>query len=177
MVSLSLLFDGLRLVWTAAAPDMPPALWMVTLTVWGILGIAALIDALKKIVPDPLILLGAVGVTAALGFAVSWEVAAQHLRLALASALIIWAINALWYARFKRDALGMGDAKWTLLAVLCFGPVRALVAWGGGAILAVFVMGVARLAGRRLSQVSFAPFLFVGLSAASWILSHPIDGL
>ena len=156
-----------------SAPDMPPELWLVPTIVLGILGLTAIIDAFTKIVPDVLIFAGLVVITGLLGFFASWDIAAQHLQVAIAAAVAIWGVNELWYRCLHHDALGMGDAKWTLLAVTCFGIIPALFAWGGGAIIAVIFMGGMRLFRRPIKRVTFAPFLFIGLCAGLyWLKLH-----
>jgi hypothetical protein len=70
----------------------------------------------------------------------------------------------------KSDAFGMGDAKWTVLAVSCFGIVAGFLAWALGAWLALGWMGLMRLMKRPIARVYFAPFLFIGLCAGIYWL-------
>ncbi|MFY9289065.1 MAG: hypothetical protein WAO98_11260 [Alphaproteobacteria bacterium] len=158
--------DGLM----QATTGLPPEAWWLPAVVLLILGAAALIDSFTSNVPDPLIFLGLLAVTAMQGLYVSWPFAAQHLMLALAAAITIWAINQAWYYGFRHDALGMGDAKWTMLAVSCFDIKPVLVAWGLGAILALVWMGVMKIARCEITRVYFAPFLFIGLLAGIYWL-------
>lgn len=149
---------------------MPPELWWMPALVLLILGAAALVDTVSSSVPDPLVFLGLLAVTGTQGVYVSWPFAAQHLALALASALVVWAINQIWYRLLKADAIGMGDAKWTMLAVACFDPLPVLFAWGFGACLAVVWMGIAWMGRYQITRVYFAPFLFIGLAAGLYWL-------
>lgn len=152
------------------APGMPPAYWWVTAGVLIILAMAATVDAFTAYIPDLMILLGLCAVTATQGMFVAWDVAAYHLFQAVFAGLLIWGVNFAWYSALGHDALGMGDAKWTMLAVACFGPTPALVAWGAGAVLAAGFIAAAHLAYYKLGRVTFAPFLFVGLCAGLfWI--------
>jgi prepilin signal peptidase PulO-like enzyme (type II secretory pathway) len=163
-------FSSLPNSLTIVAPALPPdAWWMVGIVIF-ILGIAAAIDAFTGMVPDPLIFLGMVTSVAVQGAYASWPDAAHNLMWALGAAFAIWALNEIWFKLCKKDALGMGDAKWTMLAVACFGLMPAMYAWGLGACLAIVWMGILRFSPMRPRHVHFAPFLFVGLMAALWWL-------
>jgi prepilin signal peptidase PulO-like enzyme (type II secretory pathway) len=152
------------------APGMPPDYWWVTGGVLAILAMTATIDAFTAYIPDLMIFLGLFAVTSTQGFFVSWDVAAYHFTQAVMAGLLIWGINFAWYDVMRYDALGMGDAKWTMLAVACFGVEPAIVAWGVGAIFAVGFISMAYLAYYKLGRVTFAPFLFMGLCAGLyWI--------
>ena len=151
-----------------AAPDMPPQAWWMTGLVLMLLAAVSIIDAVKAIVPDPLIFIGVVAVTAVQGIYHSWPYAAHNLGWGLGIGLLIWGFNELWFRALKHDAVGMGDAKWTVLAVACFGLIPSMVAWGAGAILAILWMGGMRLLRRPIGHVHFAPFLFLGLLAGIW---------
>jgi len=154
----------------ATMPDMPQAAWPLALAVLALLGVAALIDAFKGRVPDAIIFLGLVLTTGAQGALVDWPFAARHLTIALAAALFFWVINQLWYRFKNHDAIGMGDAKWTMLAVAAFGIPPVIYAWAIGAILGLLWLGAARIAKNRARRVHFAPFLFAGLLAGLyWI--------
>jgi prepilin signal peptidase PulO-like enzyme (type II secretory pathway) len=145
------------------APGMPPDYWWVTACVLLILTLTATVDAFTAIIPDILIFLGLLAVTGTQGWMESWEIAAHHLRQAVASGLIIWGINFAWRTKFRYDALGMGDAKWTMLAVACFGIEPVIFAWGVGSVCATFFIGMARLVRYRITHVTFSPFLLAGL--------------
>ncbi len=155
--------DKAQSVLVHMAPGMPPGYWWVTACVLLILALTATIDAFTAIIPDILIFLGLLAVTGTQGLYVSWDVAAHHLRQAIMAGGLIWIINLAWYRKFCYDALGMGDAKWTMLAVACFGVMPIVYAWGTGAILATIFIGAAWLARCPMTKVTFAPFLFVGL--------------
>ena len=160
------LFDEAKLALVYAAPDMPPEYWWMVACIFFILAATAAVDAFTGIVPEALIFLGLLAITAVQGTVVSWDVAAHHLRMAVASGLFIWGVNFAWYKKFDQDAIGMGDAKWTMLAVACFGLDSALIAWGVGSVLATIFLGLFRLYKHRISRVTFSPFLFIGLSVA-----------
>ena len=163
-------FSALQNFFLETAPDLPPDLWWLPPAALVFLLIAAAVDALRSYVPDALIFFGLLFVTAMQGAFVSWPFAALHLAFALCAAVAIWALNQGWRMLFRRDAIGMGDAKFTMLAVSCFGALPMLFAWGAGAILALLWIGCAHLAKRRIRHVHFAPFLFAGLCAALyWI--------
>jgi prepilin signal peptidase PulO-like enzyme (type II secretory pathway) len=151
-------------------PGMPVEIWWLAPAVLVLLGVAAGIDAFTARVPDPVIFLGLFVTTAAQGFATDWPIAARHLTIGFGAGFSIYALNQLWYRLKKSDALGMGDAKWTMLAVTCFGIAPAAIAWGLGAWLALSWMGLRRLAKKPMARVHFAPFLFAGLLAGIWWL-------
>ena len=135
-----------------------------------ILGLAATVDAFTELVPEPLIFLGLFAVTAAQGMCDSWEVAGHHLRQAVAAGALIWAINFAWFCKFRYDALGMGDAKWTMLAVACFGIDLGLYSWAIGSVLATIYIGSFRLFKVQVTKVTFSPFLFVALSVVLYLV-------
>ena len=144
---------------------MPADYSCITASIFFVLALTSFVDLLTATIPDILIFLGLLAVTVARGLGHSWEDSAHHLRQAIGAGLVIWVINFLWYKKFRHDALGMGDAKWTMLAVDCFGILPALIAWGVGSVLAVVFIGVAKIFKRPIARVHFAPFLFAGLCA------------
>ncbi|MDR3451014.1 MAG: hypothetical protein P4M15_14950 [Alphaproteobacteria bacterium] len=162
--------DIARSLLVEAAPGMPLDLWWVTAAVLFLLALTATIDAFTTLVPDGLIFLGLVAVAGLQGLFGSWMLAGVHLTQAILAGLIVWAINFAWYRKFHYDALGMGDAKWTALAVACFGALPALYAWGIGSCLAVAWILAARVARYQITRVTFAPFLFLGLVAGLYWL-------
>ena len=164
------LFYDLQHFFVVSLPDLPPDAWWVGAAVLGLLGVAAMIDLFKGIIPDALIFFGIVGLIPAQGEYRTWPHAAHQLTWGILAAVIIWGINELWYRTFKQDALGLGDAKWSLLAVACFGGLPVLFAWGVGAILGTVWIGAQKLIRRPAAHVHFAPFLFVGLIAGLWLL-------
>jgi prepilin signal peptidase PulO-like enzyme (type II secretory pathway) len=149
----------------ATMPVLPLAAWWIPALVLIILATTAVIDAFTSTVPDPLIFIGMLATVAAEGFYVSWPFAASNLTIALIAAVIIWGVNQLWYRQFKHDAIGMGDAKWTLLAITAFGALPAIFAWGGGACLAVIWIALSHVVRKPARHVHFAPFLYLGLVA------------
>jgi prepilin signal peptidase PulO-like enzyme (type II secretory pathway) len=168
--SYETIFDTLRHGLMYAASGLPQEAWWLPVLVLLILGAAALVDAVTSTIPDPLVFLGLIVVTATQGLYVSWPFAAQHLMWGLVAAMGLWAVNQCWYTLFKRDALGMGDGKWTMLVVACFGVMPAVFAWGLGACLAILWMGLSWAARVKITRVYFAPFLFIGLLAGIYWL-------
>jgi prepilin signal peptidase PulO-like enzyme (type II secretory pathway) len=168
MPDLAAVYDIARLTVIGASPDMPAYLWPLTASLFVILAATAFIDAKTGRIPDPPIFLGLLFGTGLMGFLYSWDESGAQLRWAVGAGLSLWAINALWYVRFRRDCLGMGDAKWTTLAVFAFGLKPVLIAWGAGACLALLWMAGARLCRRRVAYVHFAPFLLIGLIGGLW---------
>jgi prepilin signal peptidase PulO-like enzyme (type II secretory pathway) len=149
-------------------PQMPPEAWWVAAIALVVLGTAAAIDLFKGIVPDPLIFFGMIGIVAAKGMYVEWPFAAHQMTWGILAAAIIWGINELWHRLFKHDALGLGDAKWSMLAVTCFGALPVLFAWGIGAILGSIWIVLQKIARRKNPYLHFAPFLFMGLIIGIW---------
>jgi len=170
-------FSSIQNFLSVTTPAMPPETWWLAGLVLLVLGLAALIDSLSSVVPDPLIFSGLLAVLAMQGLCIDWPFAATQLTYALGAAIAIWGLNQLWYYFFKHDAIGMGDAKWTMLAVSCFGIMPSVFAWGIGACLAIFWMGLLRLMRCPLTHVYFAPFLFIGLNAGLWWLRLRDHGL
>ncbi len=139
------------------APWIPAAVYLILLGV-------ALYDARTGIIPDTPMALGALAVTAARLFDEGWEKALEHFAYGLAAAFAVWAFNEIWYRLAGKDALGMGDAKWTALAVMTFGAVPGLFAWFAGSWVAMAWIALCWLSGRRIRKVYYAPFLFCGLT-------------
>lgn len=143
--------------------DYPPEAWWLPALVLLVLGASATVDALTGTVPDWIIALGLAAVLLAQGVIIDWSFAETHLRLAAEAGIGLWALNYLWQQVFKGDAYGMGDAKWTMLAVSCFDFPPLLFAWGCGACLAIIWMCGAFAARKPVDKVYFGPFLFIGL--------------
>ena len=146
----------------------PPYDWWIPACVLMILGATAAVDAFTAIVPDLLIIPGFLAFIALLGFSVSWPVALHALSLGVAAGALVLLLDILWFLAFKRNALGMGDAKWTMFAVTAYGVMPVLISWGIGAWLAVGWILAAKLMRRPTPYVHFAPFLFVGLIGGLW---------
>ncbi|MEJ0061921.1 MAG: prepilin peptidase [Alphaproteobacteria bacterium] len=138
---------------------------------WAMLGWTAFIDARSGRVPDRLLIAGAAGAALAMAILMPPSFLLARLVAAVICGGIIWALNELWYYFRKRDALGMGDAKWSMLAAFGFGAAPVLWAWVAAAWLGLGLIGVMRLIGRPLKRVHFAPFLLVGLAIAKLWLS------
>ena len=151
-----------------AVVGMPNDAWWIPMIVMGILCAAAMVDAFSSTVPDWLVLLGLIAIVMGHGLYVSIPYALWHLGMAVAAFLAVWIINELWRHFFKVDAVGMGDAKWSALAVGCFDIVPVAVAWGVGAWLALIWLALLRLAKYEVTRVYFTPFLFLGLLVGIW---------
>ena len=152
------------------APGMPPDFWWVTAGVLVILALTATVDAYRAIIPEVIIFSGLLAVTATQGLYASWDIAGHHLRQAVAAGLLFWAINFAWACKFRYDALGMGDAKWTMLAIACFGITPVVLAWGLGALLATALVGIMRLVNYRMTEITFSPFLLIGLGVGLYLV-------
>ncbi len=139
--------------------------WVLPVVTLAILAVTALVDARTGRVPDAPILGGLVFVTALYGFTTDWPTAARHLEVGLGAMLGLYLLNQLYYRCRQRDALGMGDAKWTALAAATFGLPPVLYGWVFGAWLALLWMGLRHLLRRKkgAAALHFAPFLFLGL--------------
>jgi hypothetical protein len=140
-----------------------PEYWWLPALVLLVLGAAATVDAFTSNVPDPLVFIGLIAVIGMQGMLQSWPEASTHLMWAMGAAFALWALNHLWYMVKKQDAIGMGDAKWTMLAMAAFDVEPVLIAWGLGACLAVVWIGGMKILQRPIRHVYFAPFLFIGL--------------
>lgn len=157
------------------AIDLPLAAWWLPLIILLILGATALIDARTGHIPDQPLFFGLLLSIAAHGFYNDWPPASQRLLLGIIAAFVLWGINQIYFRLRKHDAIGMGDAKWTALAVVTFGIKPALFAWVIGAWLGIFWMAASWLVRwawkmPRKDHIHFAPFLFLGLSAGLyWI--------
>ena len=150
------------------SPDLPHAAWPLALFVLLILGSTAAYDARTGRVPDPPLFSGLLLTVAVYGFATDWPVAAHRLMLGLGALIVLWGVNHVFYSVTKRDSFGMGDAKWTMLAVTAFGIYPALAAWVVGAWLGLGWMGLRWLCRRKTQMIHFAPFLFAGLLVGLW---------
>ena len=136
---------------------------------WAALGVLLILlataawDGWTGIVPDSALAIGGAGAIAFLFWKIPTSQAVWPMIFAAGTIAILWFINEAWYRAFGRDAIGMGDVKWTALAVLAFGIAPAIWAWLAGSWFAVAWIGGARLCGFKLEKVYFAPFLFIGL--------------
>lgn len=173
-----LVSDDSRYFLARLTPDLPPEAWWAPGLVILALGLTAVFDAFKGRVPDAVVFPGLFLITAVQGFYIHWPAAGQHLLFGLGAAFVLWLINQLYYNVFRHDALGMGDAKWTALAVAAFGIKPVLWAWVIGAWLGLSWMALKAAFGLLrhfftpsipakdyFERVHFAPFLFLGLLA------------
>ncbi len=163
--------------------------WWLALPIWLCLGWSAWVDARTGRVPDRILLPGALW-SLLLLFVAAIVVSRQDILYiypdpdlhdwmgrgtyfmtifigrviaVLGFAAAIWGLNEGWYRWKKHEALGMGDAKWSAVAVLGFGLLPVLWCWGLGAILALLWLGWRRWQGHPARQVYFAPFLCIAL--------------
>lgn len=136
--------------------------WLPGFVLLILLGTAAW-DARTGIVPNIPLVIGAVAILGGRLIENSVADAALYAALGFGAWGVIWLINEGWYKFFKKDAVGMGDAKWTALAVASFGGVPALFAWFAGAWVSIAWIGLCYAVGKRIKKVYFAPFLFCGL--------------
>lgn len=156
--------EGLHLV-TALVLVWPPDLWWVAPAALLALGATAITDSFTSRVPDLVVIPTILALTIVNIFYRGWEAGALLAAASLLFGTVLWLLNALWWVYRREDALGMGDAKWTMAAVSAFGVLPLFWAWGVGAILALFWMGWARLFHKPIRRVYFVPFLFFGLLA------------
>lgn len=133
------------------------------LAIAGILLATAVWDARTGIVPNIPLLCGAIAIIAGRFLKKGFPDAIVYLAMGIGIWIVLWAFNEFWYRHFKKDAIGMGDAKWTALAAATFGPVPCMLAWFIGSWIAILWIGLSYLVGRRIRKVYFAPFLFCGL--------------
>ncbi len=164
-------------VFARLTEGLPQQAWWIPFLALLVLGGTSLYDARKGRVPDLPVFLGLLATIGALGFFTSWSFAGGRLALGFGAAIVLWGVNQLYYNWQKQDAIGMGDAKWTALAVAAFGIKPAVFAWVIGAWLGLLWLaldGLARLVfglfrsskkRERPLRVHFAPFLFLGLLA------------
>jgi hypothetical protein len=152
----------------------PYAPWAPAVVYLILLGTAAW-DARTGIVPNIPLALGAGLITGARFMAEGWEPALVYALQGLAAWVAVWALNEVWYRFLKKDAIGMGDAKWTALAIMAFGIVPALFAWFVGAWIALAWIGLCWAAGKRIRKVYYAPFLFGGLTVGLLVTRKVIE--
>lgn len=138
--------------------------------VWIIVLLTACIDARTGRVPDKFLLVGFVcALTATILAALNHPDVSPlipvlaPLAAALALGGLIWGVNELWYRSRGQDALGMGDAKWSVVAALAFGLVPVLWAWALAAWLGLAWLGLSHWRAAARSHLHFTPFLAVAL--------------
>ncbi len=171
-------FDYSFLVNLLSPASLPQSAWWVSLATLLILGASALVDAKSGRVPDVYTLTGILLVTAVHGIYMGWEEASNQLLIAISLVLALWLLNEGFYKLFKRDSLGMGDAKWSALAAVTFGVKAVFFAWIIAAWFALlWLMGrkiAAAVSKNKIKKdyVHFAPFLFLGLISALLIMPY-----
>ncbi len=152
-------------------PVFPPELWFLPFVLLTLLGLAALVDAFIGRVPNVLILLALAATLFPSAAYEGWPSAGGRFLLGAAAFWILKSANALYLSLTRRDALGMGDAKWTSVAAAAFGLPAVFWAWIFGAWLGLVWMGLRWLVGllwrdaRPSGYLHFAPFLLIGLLA------------
>jgi prepilin signal peptidase PulO-like enzyme (type II secretory pathway) len=150
----------------------PGGLWLA-MPVWVVLAVTAVIDARTGRVPDRWLMVGA-----AFGFLCLLEGAnvmsagyglftfrtvTQRLLSCVLLGAGLWSINEIYRFIRHHDALGMGDAKWSMLAAMVFGAWPVVFAWFVGAWLALGWLFAKRKLKLRHDRVYFVPFLLLGL--------------
>ncbi len=161
MTALLPMLDG------AYAPYLPGFVLFILLFV-------AAWDARTGIVPDSPMAIGALVMFIGRFTANGWQDAYAAFGWALLTWIIIFAINEIWYRLFGKDAVGMGDAKWTALAVLAFGGIPATFAWFAGAWISIIWIVLCYATNHKIAKVYFAPFLFCGLLIGLAVTRHVI---
>ena len=170
------------------AVDLPPEAYWLPVAMLAFLGIAAAVDARTGRIPDPIIFFGLLVMVAMRGVYTEWEQAARYLMAGIGISLVLYALNQFYYYAFKRDAYGMGDVKWTLLAITVFSIKPSIIAWVLAAWLGLLWLGLVKVTQwmRRFyaerngesyplrvtesrNHVHFAPFLFFGLLAGLYM--------
>lgn len=150
-------------------PDFSGQLAFLPYAILGILGLAALVDAFTGRVPNSLVLIGVSSVIFLSASYEGWTRAGGRLFVAFLAFTLLKTINRVYISLCRRDAFGMGDAKWTALAAMAFGLPNVFWAWVIGAWLGLVWMLLRRLVGyvfplfRSYGYIHFAPFLFAGL--------------
>lgn len=145
--------------------------------VWLVLVSTAWIDGRTGRVPDKYLLVGFVAALAACILASLHNPSGTPLTFiltplaaALAFGAFIWGVNELWFRWRKQDALGMGDAKWSVVAALACGIVPVLWAWALAAWLGLAWLGLSRWRGAARPHLHFTPFLCAALLLVQLLL-------
>lgn len=132
-------------------------------------------DAKTGIVPNIPLLIGAIAIIAGRFMVKGYGDAIINLAMGLGIWAILWAFNEFWYRFFQRDAIGMGDAKWTALAAATFGPLPCVLAWFIGSWVSIIWIGLCYAVDKRIRKVYFAPFLFIGLNIGMLFTKHIVQ--
>lgn len=149
----------LELLTFALSPHVP--LWAGTVALLA-LTITAVVDARTGLVPPLPLAFASLALIAGLILQDSPRALSAPL-YALLFYAAIFLINEVHFKLTGRDALGLGDAHWSLVAVLAYGVPLTLMAWGVGAWLALLWLGARRVLGKPAGHVYFVPFLLVAL--------------
>jgi prepilin signal peptidase PulO-like enzyme (type II secretory pathway) len=163
-------FSSIERMFAHFLPGLPLAAFWLAPVVLLLLGAAAVVDARTGRVPDIFILFGLFLALVVDGLFVDWPFSAKRFIYGLCGGILVAGVNQLWYRIFKRDAIGMGDAKWTALAAMVFPLTPVVMAWILGAWIGILWLGLGAVFRRRSAYVHFAPFLFLGLIAG--LISH-----
>lgn len=139
--------------------DVP--LWAGSIAVLALL-YTAVVDARTGLVPPVPLAIASLALMAGLVLNGSERAFTAPL-YALAFYAGVFLINEVHYRLTQRDALGLGDAHWSLVSVLAFGVPATLMAWGAGAWLGLLWLGMRKLVRKPAGQVYFVPFLFIAL--------------
>ena len=97
---------------------------------------------------------------------------------AIFALFVLWAFNEIYFKICQQDAFGMGDAKWSGVAVFAFGLKTVFWTWCVGAWLGLAWMGARKLLGfvwpplKPEERLHFTPFLFLGLWGVIYITSR-----
>ena len=153
-LDFGLLIAGPAGIWT-------PEIWIPSLVLLVLFATAAW-DAKTGIVPDAPLLAAALLACGGWLWLSEWQEAGMQIFTAVGIWVGIWLLNEAWYRLRGQDAVGMGDAKWT-----------ALASWLIGAWYAIAYVLLLRAAGRKVTKVYFAPFLFLGLLTALYFRAYP----
>ncbi len=144
------------------APGMPHQFWWLTASVIIILVLTSIAVFATRF-PDFLLLSGLLAVIAVEGVFSSWKSSGEHLLQACAAGVFVVAIRFAWKAKIRYDTLAFRSAEWTALAVACFGILPLVYAWGVGVVLSCVLMLMLGLVNVRKGDVTFLPFLLIGL--------------
>lgn len=153
-----------------AAPELLITLFTGPYAPWLAFGIYLILfataawDARTGIVPNAPLFIGAAAWLLALYMTTGWKSVGIAAAWGAGAWFVIWALNELWFRFFGKDAVGMGDAKWTALAIMVFSGFPALAAWFAGAWISIFWIAGSYFLRRPIRKVYFAPFLFCGLT-------------
>ena len=129
------------------------------------------VDRRTGLIPNIVLVVGAVAALGIYVFSNQLELIVPHLVAAVGSAALLYVISQVWYWIQGRPGFGMGDVK--LIAVVCL-----FIGWNGlwafylaticGALIGI--AGIALGRWERTSRVPFGPSLALGGSLAATVL-------